>query len=162
MKPFAPGHEGYASVEWTPELDARLTDLRVNRRMGWKRIGRLIGHDATTCLRRARKIGIAAPLRRLGIYTPSLVAEIVKRRRAGETYRLIAASLGLCHTDVWRHYQDFVSSAARAATEVRQGPGAWAPGMTQGAVLSDTFLPNVKLASPQSSSGGAVSFEGDD
>lgn len=117
-------HDYQPPIVWTPYLDAKLTDARIVRRLGWKAVARVMGFAERTCQRRGRQLGIGAPLRRLGAYTPAVEAEIARRRNAGEPYRLIAASLGLCHTDVWRHYQDAISSApaSRVASEVRQAP----------------------------------------
>ena len=156
-------HDYQPPIEWTPYLDAKLTDARVTRRLGWKRVGKIMGLDSGTCERRGRALGIAAPLRRLGRITPAVKAEIMRRRRAGESYRAIGAALDIDHTSAFQCVRKFASSAARrAAPEVRQGPNAWAPGVEQGAVPS-VSSPQVQLASSQSSSGGAVSFSaGDD
>ena len=154
-------HDYRPPIEWTTYLDAKLTEARVVKRLGWKRIGRVMGMCDKTCERRGRVLGITAPLRRLGRITPAVKAEIMRRRKRGESYRAIGAALDLDHTCIFKCMQD--SSAARkAASEVRQGPNAWAPGVKQGAVPS-VSSPQVQLASSQSSSGGAVSFSaGDD
>ena len=116
-------------IEWTPYLDAKLTEARVGRRLGWKRVGRVMGMNERTCERRGRKIGIAAPLRKLGRLTPAVKAEILRMRHSGETYRAIGAALGIHYTCAFHCVQTHMSSAAiPAATEVRHGPNTRAAG----------------------------------
>lgn len=130
-------HEYHPAIEWTPVLDEMLREARVSQRLSWKRAGRLMGIAPDTCHRRAKRLGFGAPLRRLGVYTPEVEAEILRRRAASETFRMIADSLGLNHTDVWRHYQNLTRNAS---PEVRHGPDGRAAAL-HSAVSADLDVP---------------------